>query len=165
VKKILILSQNSKFSEMRNSIKYITTLFLISILIYSCAVFDVSYSKKPEKVAEKFLNYFYKCEYEKAKKYGTTQTRQIIDLMDQLIAVSGQNTFPKDSKVVMLDTEIKGDTARCNYFVNDVKNEIILLKTDGKWLVDLKKETQNKSGKSNFFNERNKQNDQNNNKK
>lgn len=151
---------------MRNSVSYITTLFLISILIYSCAVFDVSYSKKPEKVAEKFLNYFYKCDYEKAKKYGTSQTRQIIDLMDQLIAVSGQNSFPKESKVVMLDTETKGDTARCNYFVNDVKNEIILIKTDGKWLVDLKKETQNKSGKKNdFLNGRINKNDENNNKK
>lgn len=150
---------------MRNPIGYITTLFLISILIYSCAVFDVSYSKKPEKVAEKFLNHFYKCEYEKAKKYGTTQTRQIIDMMDQLIAVSGQNSFPIDSKVVMLDTETKGDTAICNYFVNDVKNEIVLLKTDGKWLVDLKKETQNKTGKNNFLNGRTKKNDENNNKK
>jgi hypothetical protein len=147
---------------MRHTATYTIMLFLLGILTYSCAVFDVSYSKKPEKVAEKFLNLFYKGEYDKAKKYGTSHTRQIIDLMDQLVVMSGQKTFSTDTKVVMLDTGIKGDTARCNYLANDVKNELVLLKTDGKWLVDMKKETPDKPGKNNLFKQQEKQNDKNN---
>jgi hypothetical protein len=126
-------------------------IFLMSILVYSCAVFDVSYSKKPEKVAEKFLKHFYKFEYEKAKKYGTTRTGQLIDMMDQLVAVSGKKVLPENSKLVMLDCNTKGDTAICNYLVNDVKSEVMLLKIDGKWLVDMKKETSGKSGKKDFI--------------
>lgn len=147
--------------EMRKT-KALIIFFVIGIFIESCAVFDVSYSKRPEKVARKFLTLFYKCDYDNAKKYGTPKTKQIINLMEQLIAVSGQNNFKNDSKIEMLDTEIKGDTARCNYFVNDVKNQLILLKTDGKWLVDLKKETPPKSGNSKIFNNLDKKNEKDN---
>lgn len=135
---------------MRRAATITIILFLLGILTYSCAVFDVSYSKKPEKVAKKFLELFYNGEYDKARKYSTAHTRQIIDLMEQLVTVSGQKTLPVDSKIVMLDSEIKGDTAICNYFVNDVKNELVLLKTDGKWLVEMKKETKGKSGSNDF---------------
>lgn len=136
---------------MRRASAFIMMLFMLGIFTPSCAVFDVAYSKNPQKVAKKFLEHFYKGEYGKARKYSTAHTRQIIDLMDQLVAVSGQNKLPIDSKVVMLDSEIKGDTAICNYFVNDVKNELVLLKNDGKWLVEMKKETQDKSGGTNGF--------------
>ena len=126
-------------------------LFLLGVLMYSCAVFDVSYSKKPEKVAKKFLESLYNGDYEKARKYGTTHTRQIIDLMDQLVTISGEKTLPVNSKVQMLDSEIRGDSAICNYFVNDAKSELLLLKTDGKWLVEMKKETSGKSGGKDFL--------------
>ncbi|HOY33286.1 MAG TPA: hypothetical protein PKW80_15505 [Bacteroidales bacterium] len=147
---------------MRNSAAFVFVIFLSGVLMYSCSVFDVSYSKKPEKIAEKFLRHFYKGEYEKAKKLGTSNTRQIIDLMEQLIAISGQNALPSETKLVMLDCNNKGDTSICNYFANDIKNELVLIKTDGKWLVDMKKETPDKSGKNNFLKQHEKHNEKNN---
>ncbi len=139
-----------------------TILLLFTGFIFSiCLVTGCATSKNPEKVAKKFLTHFYKCEYDEAKKYGTAKTRQIIDMMDQLVVLSGQKTFPDDSKVVMQDCEIKGDSAICNYLVNDVKNEILLLNTDGRWLVDLKKESKNKTGEKNMFFKQKNQDDKN----
>ncbi|HOV11307.1 MAG TPA: hypothetical protein PLL90_06055, partial [Bacteroidales bacterium] len=97
------------------------------------------------------LDCLYSGDYEQARKYGTTHTRQIIDLMDQLVAISGEKNLPVNSKVQMLDSEIRGDSAICNYFVNDVKSELLLLKTDGKWLVEMKKEASGKSGGKDFL--------------
>jgi len=137
-------------------------LFSAGFLFFICLVTGCATSKNPEKVAKNFLSHFYKCEYDEAKKYGTAKTRQIIDMMDQLVVLSGQKTFPADSKVVMLGCETKGDSAICNYLVNDVKNEILLLKTDGSWLVDLKKESKNKTGEKNSFFKQKNQDEKNN---
>lgn len=136
---------------MRLAASFTIIMFLLGILTNSCAVFDVAYSKKPEKVAKKFLDCLYSGDYEKARNYGTAHTRQIIDLMDQLVAISGEKTLPVNSKVQMLDSEVRGDSALCNYFVNDVKSELLLLKTDGKWLVEMKKEASGKSGGKDFL--------------
>ncbi|MCK9612773.1 MAG: hypothetical protein WC401_00290 [Bacteroidales bacterium] len=136
----------------RSSVKLVV-IILLYFAVSSCALFDVSRSKNPKKVANRFLKHFYNQEYDKAKIYGTTKTRQIVDFMDQLQAVSGQDKLPMDTKVVLLDCEQKGDTAYCNYLANNIKNELLLIKVYDKWLVDLKKEAKVPKDKTKMVND------------
>ena len=139
---------------MKGRLRQIIVLTLITLLVYSCAVFDVSYSKNPRKIAEKFLHQMYSGDYKKAKKLGTHKTQQILDMMDQLIAISGQKGFTQNQTVEMQDCKITGDSAQCNYLLNGKNSTIDLVKMDNKWLVDLKKEAKNKPEKNKFLEER-----------
>jgi hypothetical protein len=139
---------------MNNRFQKIILLSLIILLVYSCAVFDVSYSKNPRKVAEKFLHQMYSGNYKKAKKLGTHKTGQILDMLDQLVVISGQTGFTQNQKVEMLDCKVAGDSAQCNYLLNGKNNVIDLVRQDNKWLVDLKKEAKNKTEKNKFLEER-----------
>ncbi len=139
---------------MNSRFQKIILLSIIVLLVYSCAVFDVSYSKNPRKVAEKFLHQMYSGDYKKAKKLGTHKTQQILDMMDQLMVISGQTGITQNQKVEMLDCKVAGDSAQCNYLLNGKNNVIDLVRQDNKWLVDLKKETKNKTEKNKFLEER-----------
>ena len=138
---------------MNRPFQKILLVLLVMVMVYSCAVFDVSYSKNPRKIAEKFLKELYSGEYKKAKKLGTHKTQQILDMMDQLIVISGQKGFPTDSKVEVLDCKISGDSAKCNYLLSGKDSEIDLIKSENKWLVDLKKEGKGQPQKNNFLND------------
>lgn len=127
--------------------KRLSLMFLILFMFTSCSVFDVRYSKKPEKTAEKFLKHLYNAEYDKAKKYGTDKTARILDIMDQLVAISGQNPLPAEPDIKISECIIRNDTAYCYYLAKGEKQEIMLLKKDKQWLVDLKKEAKSNKDK------------------
>ncbi len=115
-------------------------LFAAFLGIVSCSLFDKSRSKNPETVVKKFLYYMNKHDYEKAKKYCNLKTQRIIDFMDQLITVSGQDVTAFDGKVEIVNTEVNGDKAVCNYKSFGKDHTVNLERIDGKWLIDLKKE-------------------------
>jgi hypothetical protein len=81
-----------------------------------------------------------KHDYENAKKYCNLKTQRIIDFMDQLITVSGQEITAFDGKVEIIKTEVSGDKAVCNYRSFGKDHTVNLERVDGKWLIDLKKE-------------------------
>ena len=138
-------------------LRYIVVFALIALLLASCAVFDAAYSKDPRKVAAKFLKYMYAGEYDKAKELGTAKTAQVMDLMEQLMAIAGTGkelAVLKGQKTEVTDCTVKGDSAQCNYVVEGKANVIDLVRVDNKWLVDMKKESKPKADKNKFLNEK-----------
>ena len=93
----------------------------------------------PEKVAEMFLNHMAKKEFVEAKKLATPTSAELIDMMDTLSKNNGKQS--KESIIEIQQCKIDGDKAVCNYKENGEPSQIALVKIDGKWLVDFKKET------------------------
>ena len=95
--------------------------------------------ESPEAVAEKFLNHLNKKEYAEAKKLGTEQTGQMIDMMESFSSIGGAET-KKEAKIESLKCETKDDKSACTYTSDGKEEKVDLVKKDGKWLVDMKKE-------------------------
>ena len=119
---------------------FLLFVILSVISVSSCGLFDKSRSKNPEVVVKKFLYYMNKHDYEKAKKYCNLKTQRILDFMDQLIAVSGQDMKAFDGNVEVIKTEVNGDKAICYYKSFGKDQQVNLEKENGRWLIDLKKE-------------------------
>lgn len=116
---------------------------LFSLVIVAIVIVAVSAcgGKKntPEAVAEKFLNHLNKKEYAEAKKLGTENTKQMLDMMESLSSMGGDKEV-KEVKIENLKCETTEDKSHCTY-TSDGKEEVLdLVKQDGNWLVDMKKE-------------------------
>jgi hypothetical protein len=109
---------------------------------------------KPETVAKEFLTALNKMDYDKAKTFGTEESGKMIDMMKSFSAMGGDEAKLAESKkklekvqVEILKTEIIADTtAVCQYKLTGIEGQdakedkIDLVKRDGKWLVNWKKE-------------------------
>ncbi len=107
---------------------------------------------KPETVAKEFLTALNKMDYDKAKTFGTEETGKMIDMVkafsggDEAKLAEAKKKVEK-AEIEILKTELLGDTAAvCQYKVSGIEGQdpkedkIDLVKKDGKWLVDWKKE-------------------------
>lgn len=116
---------------------------LFSLVIVAIVIVAVSAcgnkSNSPEAVAEKFLNHLNKKEYAEAKKLGTEQTKQMLDMMESFSGM-GNKTEAKEVKIENLKCETTEDKAKCTYTAEGKNETIDLVKQDGNWLVDMKKE-------------------------
>lgn len=123
---------------MKNLVK-LGVVLVVLVFMNACKSDD-----KPEAVAEKFLNHLNKQEWSEAKKLGTEATGQMIDMMESLSKMGGEAAKPKaDVKPVTIkDTKVDGDKATCNYCCDDkgAEGKVNVVKVDGKWKVDMKKE-------------------------
>jgi hypothetical protein len=93
----------------------------------------------PEAVAEKFLGHLNKKEYAEAKKLGTENTKQMLDMMESFAGMD-KKAEVKDVKIENLKCETTEDKAKCTYTAEAKEETIELVKQDGNWLVDMKKE-------------------------
>jgi len=116
---------------------------LFSLVIVAIVIVAVSAcgNKKntPEAVAEKFLGHLNKKEYAEAKKLGTENTKQMLDMMESF-AGANKKEEAKDVKIENLKCETTEDKAKCTYTAEAKAETIDLVKQDGNWLVDMKKE-------------------------
>lgn len=94
----------------------------------------------PEKVTEKFLSHLNKKEYAEAKKLGTEATGQYIDMIASLGDLGGAEEV-KEPKIENIKCTEEAETAKCTYTSDGKEESLDLVKKDGKWLVDMKKET------------------------
>lgn len=131
---------------MRQFCKNLLIFVVLGMMTVSCITSDEALSRKPRKVAEKFLGYLYNGNYDKAKQIATSRSRQIIDIIDQLVTISGQNPLPAGSHPEISECVLRNDTAFCYYYIKGEKNRLDVIKVDGKWLADLKKETKPGTG-------------------
>ncbi len=120
----------------------IILICLFLIFMSSCSIFQKK--NTPEYVSKQFLTNFQKLDFDEASKYGTENTKMMIAFFKNIIGM-----MPADKRdslqIPKADVEIKkcivyGNTAKCPYIANDKLDTLDLLKVDGKWLVDLKKE-------------------------
>jgi len=93
----------------------------------------------PEKVAEKYLNHLNKKEFDEAKKIATEETGQMLDMMKSFSGVGGAQEV-KEVKIENLKCETTEDKSVCKYTAEGKEESLDLVKKDGKWLVDQKKE-------------------------
>ncbi len=121
-----------------------TLIFLLFALVVfqACSILGITRKNSPEYVAKAFLTHFQKLEFDEASEYGTENTKKLLSLFRSI-----GNMLPDDKKaevpqsdVVIHSCETNGNTAICHYTANGKTESIDLLKQDGKWLVDLKKE-------------------------
>lgn len=117
-------------------------LLIVTLFFGACRILGFS-KNKPEIVAYEFLDHLQKLEYADAKKYGTDNTNQILEMMESLLAVvadSQDKPTPKNAEIIIQKCNVDGDVAVCSYTTDGVEEKINLVKEDGKWLVDIKKE-------------------------
>jgi len=125
----LIINQKTK--KMKKNFLNFAVMFFAVIALNACKS-----SNSPEAVAEKYLNHIAKQEWAEAKKLGTENTQQLVDML----ASFGGKSEIKEVKIEGMKCDVKGDSALCNYKSNNEADKLNLIKKDGKWLVDQKKE-------------------------
>lgn len=132
---------------MKSEIMRILTLTIVlaGCLMVSCRSTH-SRQARPEAVATAFLNHLQHFEFDEAKKLGTGNTARMVDMLKGLMELGKQKGFsdqfiPQHDAIQVQRTAIKGKNAVITYLDGSGKaQQIILVKEDGKWLVDMKKE-------------------------
>lgn len=89
--------------------------------------------EKPEKVAEQFLNHFYKKEFSEAKNFASIQSWSSIDMIERH-SKQKKDTIKKNH-IENIKCDIVDDKATCVYYIEQKETKIDLKKIEGKWLV------------------------------
>ena len=128
---------------MHQKSKYFAFLIIFLILLSSCRISQKKNS--PEYVSYQFLSHFQQMEFDEAAKYGTENTKMLIMFFKNIIGM--MQPEKRDSiQIPEANVEIKKcyvyeNSAKCTYIANEKTDTLDLLKIEGKWLVDLKKES------------------------
>ncbi len=124
-------------------------LFRITlVLLFAAFLGACGSSNSPEGVAEEFLTHLGNQDYEKAKELGTENTVQMLTMIESMggMAESMGGEAKKDSAKGLPDdfeitnSEVDGDNALVTYTADGKEEELNLVKQDGQWKVDMKKE-------------------------
>jgi hypothetical protein len=115
--------------------------FLLIFIIASCKDNDT-----PRSVADSYLSALGQRNYESAKKYGTEDTEKLLDMLiayDKMV----YDSMKTETKYEIVGEKISGDKATILYKEAGKLNQISLpmVKKEGKWKVDMTKETLNES--------------------
>lgn len=115
-----------------------------SVLVLLAVLVAFSACKKeqtPEVVAETFMNHMLAGEYQQAMLLGTESTQQMLKMFETLESLGGESMKNEDAiKVSNMECVVDGDKAICSFMQEGEASEVNLVKLDGKWLVDMKKE-------------------------
>lgn len=115
-------------------------LFKLAVIAIAVISFNACKSTDtPDKVAEKFLNHLNKKEFAEAKKIATTESAAMIDMQESFSKMGGEQT--KEAKIENMKCKEEGEKATCEYTKDGEAEKLDLVKKDGKWLVDMKKES------------------------
>lgn len=122
--------------------KKLFSLVMVAIVIVAISACGGK-KNSPEAVAEKFLNHLNKKEYAECKKMGTDNTKQMIEMMESFAGMNKKEEGKEEAKEVKIENmkcETTDDKAKCTYTAEGKEETIELVKQDGNWLVDMKKE-------------------------
>lgn len=114
--------------------------------IAACTTTKVK-AKSPEGVATKFLKCLSNYEFDKCRELGNDNTDKMIDMLEVLKDLSKEKGadslfVKKDRTITIKNTAIDGKVAVVSYLDETGKEQRLdMVKEDGKWLVDMKKET------------------------
>jgi len=124
-------------------IKLIFVLSISFLMLFTHCKTGKNSQKKntPEYVADKFLFHLNRLELEEAKQYGTESTKNILNLLQSMVAFIPDQQAPELVTVVISHCEVQGNIAICHYTSNNKSDTLELLNVDGVWLVNLKKES------------------------
>lgn len=132
---------------MKNLLK-IGLVLLVVATLGACKGGD-----KPENIAKEFLTALNKLDYDKAKTFGNEETGKMVDMIKMFSGNTDEAKLAEakkkadNVKIEITNTELIGDSAAvCQYKVSGVEGQdpkedkIDLIKKDGKWFVNWKKE-------------------------
>lgn len=129
--------------------RYLLAAAVALIAIQGCK------SDSPKGVAEKYLNSFYKTQYEEAKEFATPETQNILDIFVQFSSMMTEAEKAEAAKISVSIKEVKDindSTAEVTYTTTNIPSpqRLTLVKrsitdaetqeTNSKWLVKWTKE-------------------------
>jgi hypothetical protein len=115
---------------------------LLTLAVIALAVITINACKSSDtadKVAQKFLDHINKKEFTDAKKLATPESAASIDMLESFSKMGGDQA--KAAEVKDLKCKEDGEKAACDYTENGEAKKLDLVKKDGKWLVEMKKES------------------------
>jgi hypothetical protein len=120
-------------------------LFSVILIFTACSGGD-----SPKAVAEKYLNAIGSYDFDAAKKYGTEDTGKLLDMMSGFAKMVPDST-KDDIRFTILDERIDGEKAVVIYKEEgeDAEVSLSLLRVDGKWKVNMTKESINEAESGN----------------
>jgi len=126
---------------MKKLLSYVSIILAAAVIMTGCS------KNSPKAVATTFLNSYYHLDYEAAKKVSTEETKNTLNMMQQLSATffpDSMKKAAKDIKVNVMDVKEEGDKATVKYNTSTVPTEqqLHLVKEKGKWLVQWTKADQ-----------------------
>lgn len=106
---------------------------LVAVLMTSCGGGGGS----PEATAKHFLNALQDMDFEGAKKYATEGSAEMLDMMQSMSSMAGDEEKPEPKKITITNTETEGDKATVTYTAegSDEEQTLDLVKQDGEWKV------------------------------
>lgn len=115
------------------------------LVLVSCSGGD-----SPKAVAENYLKAIGSYDFDGAKKYGTEDTGKLLDMMSGFAKMVPDST-KDDITFTILDERIDGDKAVVIYREEGADSEVSLslLKVEGKWKVNMTKESINEAESGN----------------
>jgi len=124
---------------------------VVSLLLVVVAMVAFNSCKKsdtPEAIAEKYVKAVEMQKFDDAKALVTEESKATIDMMSQMFAMGGEEAKKAAAEVKVeikdMKCDTKDDASDCTCKVNNGKEEkeqkLHLVKKDGKWLVEQKKE-------------------------
>ncbi|MFH0894456.1 MAG: hypothetical protein V2A54_08465 [Bacteroidota bacterium] len=118
--------------------KFYKSILLISFLLplaFSCKVTDET---RVREVSDNFLKCINHKDYDGAKKFSTKESEAALDMMKAFASLNSEDVT---KEYLITSIEINGTTAICKYMQNNEEKLIELKRIEGKWFVDMKKET------------------------
>ncbi len=120
---------------MKKNFLNLVVVFLAVVALNACKS-----TEGPEAVAEKYLKHVANQDWDAAKKLGTESTVQMLEMTEGMMAEFGGEATKADVKIEDMKCTVDGDEANCTFKQNGEADKLDLVKVDGKWLVDQKKE-------------------------
>lgn len=120
----------------------INSFFLsVLLLLFACTGGD-----SPKSVSEKYLKAIGAYDFDAAKKYGTEDTGKLLDIMNGFAKMVPDST-KNNINFTILDERIDGDKAVVVYKEEgeDGETSLSLLRVEGKWKVNMTKESINEA--------------------
>jgi|GEM_PF-1695550 len=137
-------SINSKRKSSRKKVIFIA-IFVCSTIIIAIGMYFLYQNIwkneiSPEVVAEEFLKHMHMKEYADAKKLATDESAIVIN---QVKSLDSDAKPTEEAKIEGMTCKTEGEKSNCTYKKDGTDGKIDLVKKDGKWLVDFKKESGN----------------------
>lgn len=117
------------------SLKKFGIVLLAALLFSSC-----SDERKAEKTGKRFLQCYYKdMDFEEAARMVTSDSRSVIEEKAEMVKLNpyAKDDLPDFQFKSMEEADPTGSKMILVYTLNRVEKELILVKEDGRWLVDI----------------------------
>jgi uncharacterized membrane protein YvbJ len=124
---------------MKKSIVKLSMLAFVIAVFFACG----KGGGTPEDVVKNYYKAIANENWSAAKKLSTESTHQFIDFISnasQMVKMTGEKPTKKAGKIENLECVVEGDVCNCTMLLDGEREDAMLVKVDGKWLVEQSKE-------------------------